>query len=43
VTLHEVLAEAVADLDDVEAIEDTEGVEWRRGGRPFAAAGGGAA
>jgi hypothetical protein len=43
VTLHELLGEAVGDLDDVEAVEATDGVEWRRGGRAFAAAGGGAA
>ena len=36
-TLRALLEEAVDDLEDVESIEVGEGVEWRRGGRPFAA------
>ena len=42
-TLRELLEEAAADLDDVETVEIGDGVEWRRGGRLFAAASGGAA
>ena len=37
VTLRDVLDEAAADLDDVEAVTSGDGLEWRRGGRPFAA------
>jgi len=35
--LRESLDEALADLDDVERAEAGGGLEWRRGGRPFAA------
>jgi len=37
VNLRDVLDEALADLDEVEQAEAGGGVEWRRGGRPFAA------
>jgi hypothetical protein len=36
-TLRAVLEEAAADLDGVEAVPSGADVEWRRGGRPFAA------
>jgi hypothetical protein len=42
-TLRAVLDEAVADLDEVEVVPSGVAVEWRRGGRPFAALAGGAA
>ena len=42
-TLRAVLEEAVADLDGVEANPSGDDVEWRRGGRPFAALAGDAA
>ena len=35
--LREALEEALGDLEDVEQAETGGGVEWRRGGRPFAA------
>lgn len=35
-TLRELLEEAAADLDEVETVEIVDGVEWRRGGSPFA-------
>ncbi len=37
-TIREVLEEVADDLDEVEADEAAGGTEWRRGGRPFAAA-----
>jgi hypothetical protein len=36
VTLRALLEAAAEDLDDVEAVQGSGGVEWRRGGRPFA-------
>jgi hypothetical protein len=42
-TLRAVLEEAVTDLDQVEAVPSGDGLEWRRGGRPFAALDGTAA
>jgi acyl dehydratase len=42
-TLRDVLEEATADLDGVETVPSGDGVEWRRGGRPFAAVSGDAA
>ena len=41
--LRDALDEALGDLDDVEGAESGGGVEWRRGGRPFAALAGDAA
>ena len=41
--LRDALDEALGDLDDVEGAERGGGVEWRRGGRPFAALAGEAA
>ena len=35
--LRDALDEALADLEEVEQAEAGAGVEWRRGGRPFAA------
>jgi len=35
--LREALDEALSDLDDVERADAGDEVEWRRGGRPFAA------
>jgi hypothetical protein len=43
VTLRALLEEAVGDLDEVESVQAGDGVEWRRGGRAFAAVGGDAA
>jgi hypothetical protein len=40
VTIRELLEEAAADLDEVDEIETGDGIEWRRGGRPFAAVSG---
>jgi hypothetical protein len=37
VTLRALLEKAVEDLEDVECVEVGDGVEWRRGGRAFAA------
>jgi len=37
VTLRALLEKAVEDLEDVESVEVGDGVEWRRGGRAFAA------
>ncbi len=37
-TIRDVLEEAAAELDDTEEVEVGGGVEWRRSGRPFAAA-----
>ena len=42
-TLQDLLEDVAAELDDVEEIELEGGIEWRRGGRPFAAAAGDAA
>jgi hypothetical protein len=39
-TLQDLLEDVAAELDDVEEIELEGGIEWRRGGRPFAAAAG---
>ena len=41
--LREALDEALGDLDEVEQVEAGSGLEWRRGGRPFAALAGDAA
>lgn len=38
--LQDVLEEAAAELDEVEEVAVADGVEWRRGGQPFAAAAG---
>jgi hypothetical protein len=37
VTLRALLEKAADDLEDVESVEVGDGVEWRRGGRVFAA------
>ncbi len=42
-SLAKALEEAIGDLEDVEPAEAGNGVEWRRGGRPFAALAGDAA
>ena len=42
-TLRDALDETLADLDDVEETASGGAVEWRRGGRPFAALAGDAA
>jgi hypothetical protein len=39
VTLRALLEEAVGDLDEIESVPAGDGVEWRRRGQPFAAAG----
>jgi hypothetical protein len=36
-TLRELLEDASEDLDGVDSVEVGEGLEWRRGARPFAA------
>jgi hypothetical protein len=41
--LRTVLEEAVTDLEEVEAVRSGDVLEWRRGGRPFAALNGTAA
>ena len=41
--LREALDEALGDLGEVEQVEAGGGLEWRRGGRPFAALAGDAA
>ena len=41
--LRDALDQAFADLEEVEQAEARDGVEWRRGGRPFAALAGDAA
>lgn len=42
-TLLDVVADAAAELDGVQAAPAVEGMEWRRAGRPFAAVAGDAA
>jgi len=43
VNLAQALEEALSDLEEVERADSSGGVEWRRGGRPFAALVGAAA